>query len=274
MTTNSELIKYFDAHSHLNFKQFDDDREELIKEMRERGIYTITVGTDLTTSKEAIALAEKHEHIYATVGIHPTDVLEHKWDGRAFSELVVHLKVVAIGECGLDYFRLNSEDVEVRDRQKELFEQQIAFAHVHDLPLMIHGRPSTGSMDAYEDILDTLEEQSEFLKEQDAGDVHFFVGTPQVAERFLALGFTLSFDGPVTFSDEYNEVIKMVPQDKILAETDAPFATPAPHRGQRNQPSYVGYVITRLAEIRGEDVEELRQATVVNTQRVFSISGQ
>jgi TatD DNase family protein len=264
-------INYFDAHSHLNFSQFDGDREECIKEMQEAGIWTITVGTDKKTSEEAVLLAEQYRNIYATIGIHPTDVATELWDGEFFSTLVRHPKVVAIGECGLDCFRISPEDTTTKTQQRELFEAQIAFAHIHELPLMIHGRPSKGTMDAYEDILEVLNEQKEFLREKDAGDVHFFAGTSRIAEDFLSRGFAISFDGPITFTDEYNEAIRVVPQDMLLAETDSPFAAPAPFRGKRNQPAYVAHIIKTLADIRGEDTEEVRQATVRNTKRVFAI---
>lgn len=259
-------INYFDIHSHLNFSQFDEDRDEVIEEMRKQGIATICVGTDKKTSEEAIELASAHPHIYATVGVHPTDV-ETGFEKTYLHDLAQNARVVAIGECGLDYYRIKSGDAEAKKMQKELFHKQIELARDLRLPLMIHGRPKGGSMDAYEEILEVLKEY-----EGISGNVHFFVGTTQIAKQFIELGFSLSFDGPVTFSRDYDEVITYIPSDLIMAETDAPFAAPVPHRGTRNSPLYVKHVVEALADIRGTDREEFREKTVENALRIFNIS--
>lgn len=151
----------FDIHSHLNFPQFDSDREEVVAHLKKNGIGTITVGTGEKTSREAVALASQHDHLFATVGIHPSAVAERArptdvgklFDEKVFTELATHPKVVAIGECGLDYFRLDGAADTIKQEQLKLFEQHIALAHGRSLPLMIHARPSKGSMDAYEDII-------------------------------------------------------------------------------------------------------------------------
>lgn len=262
--------QYFDIHSHLNFSQFDDDREELIDALRENDICTITVGTNLQTSEEAVALANQHEHLFATIGIHPSDEVEI-FDEMAYEEFVKNKNVVAIGECGLDYFRIVSDATEVKYAQKKLFEAHIAFAGKHQLPLMIHGRPSKGSMDAYEDILDILRTHSSLLNTDRPGNIHFYVGNVAITKEFLELGFTLSFDGPITFAREYDETIHYIPKDMIMAETDAPFAAPAPHRGKRNEPAYVEHVIAALADIRGVSKEDMRRQTVENALRVFNL---
>lgn len=277
----SEGPNYFDSHSHLNLSQFDDDREAVIARMREEGVWTITIGVDAKTSKESVELAEKHDHIFATVGVHPDDLEEELvqssvegFDEVYYDQLVKSSKVVGIGEAGLDYFRL-SASVSVKSAsvraQRELFEKQIEFAHKHKLPLMLHCRPSKGTMDAYEDVLDILAHDLGLRTNDWPGNVHFFVGDTEIAKKFLELGFTVSFDGPITFSRDYDEVVKYVPLDMILAETDAPYVAPSPYRGKRNEPIYVSEVVKAIAEIRGKDMEKVRAATVQNTLRVFGI---
>jgi TatD DNase family protein len=176
--------------------------------MEAEGIATITVGTGLKASQEAVALADKHGHLFATVGIHPTDA-DEAFDESAF-EALLGPKVVAVGECGLDYFRGmrdgGQEDPAYKERQRKLFIQQIEFARKHDLPLMLHCRASKGTQDAYEEALGILAGYPG-LK----GNFHFFAGDLAVAKRAVAAGFTLSFDGPITFTEDYDEVIRFVP---------------------------------------------------------------
>lgn len=253
-------IRYFDAHSHLNFSQYDSDRDTIIARMRTEGVATITVGTNIETSQEAVVLAHTYEHLFATVGVHPTD-WEKGFDREAFQSLTDEKKVVAVGECGLDYFRSQ----EGKEEQRALFETHITLAQEANLPLMIHGRPSKGTMDAYEDILDILKGSLA----DSTGDVHFFVGNTEIARRFLEQGFTVSFDGPITFTHDYDEVVQYVPADMLLAETDAPFAAPEPYRGTRNEPLYVKEVVKALARIRNEDEEKLRTQLITNVLRVF-----
>lgn len=285
-------FSYIDIHSHLNFSQFDEDREAIIAEMKERGIATICVGTDAKTSAESVELANKHDNIYATIGVHPTHLEEGergKEQGKvgsfdeAYYESLLGPKagpersqrVVAVGECGLDYFRMQigadmTQTNADKERQKELFIRQIAFASKHSLPLMIHGRPSRGTMDAYDDIHEILIAHCQ-LPIAFPGNMHFFVGDVLTATKFLDLGFTLSFDGPVTFTSDYDETIRFVPSDMIMVETDAPFAAPAPHRGKRNSPLFVPFISDRLADIRGVDRSVFRNQTIENARRVFGI---
>ncbi len=269
----------FDIHSHLTFADFDADRDDIIARMKDDGIGTITVGTDAHTSADSVALAEKHEHLFATVGIHPS----HETHGGVgeLAGLAAHPKVVAIGECGLDYFRLDAAADTIKQEQSKLFEQHIALAHERSLPLMIHARPSKGSMDAYEDILALLKNnkyQISSSKEKNQntiqGNVHFFAGTVAVARKFLDLGFSISFDGPITFATEYDEVIRFVPDDMIMAETDAPFAAPAPFRGKRNEPAYVRYVVEKIASLRGSTPDACARMLTENALRLFRIEGE
>lgn len=267
------MSSYIDIHSHLHDKAFDSDREAVLSRMRESGVATITVGTDFAESQKAVSLAEKHDDVWATIGVHPTDTDGKSFNNEAFLALAKHPKVVAVGECGLDYFRLENEhakgniesiDEEV-DRQQGLFEEQIALAVAAKKPLMLHGRPRKGTMDAYEDML-------QMLKNYDgAGNVHFFSGDTAIAKRFLHLGFTLSFTGVLTFTHDYDEVVKYIPLDYLHAETDAPYVAPAPYRGKRNEPVYVIETVKALARIRGEAEETVKAQLIANAKRTFSV---
>lgn len=268
---------YIDIHSHLNFTDFDKDREEIIARLKEEKIATITVGTTVADSKQAIALAKKHENLYATVGIHPT----HAWTDADFAELdtlAAHPKVVAIGECGLDFYRLPKELGETEIQQIKMYQGQSFAKHIelalkHDKPLMIHCRA------AYEEAYSILSayktgptkhEHADRLR----GNFHFYAGNLEMAKKFIALGlpgFTISFDGPITFARDYDEVIRGVPLTALMSETDAPFAAPNPHRGRRNEPAYVKEIVAALAEIRGEPFETVQKAMVENARRVFDL---
>ena len=256
-------IKYIDIHSHFNLKQFEGDLDEAIKKMEEKGVATICVGTDLETSKRAVEIAEKYDFIWATVGMHPTDTKDN-FKVEDFEELARHPKVVAIGECGLDYFRTSK--MEVYDHQRENFLEQIRLAQIVKKPLMIHARPSKGSMDAYIDALEILQ-GFDGVK----ANFHFFVGNQAIAQRALDQGHTMSFDGPITFTEEYNEVLRAIPLESIMAETDSPYAAPEPHRGGRAEPWMVEFIYKKIAEIRGEDEEEVRIALNENASKFFNI---
>lgn len=260
-------ISYYDIHSHLNFSDFDEDRTHVIARMEREGVGTITVGTDMQASREAVALAKKHPHLFASVGIHPTH--DEAFDAEALEELAKSEKVVALGECGLDYFRIADDDVATKERQRVLFEVHIALAKKLNLPLMIHGRPSAKTMDAYEDIVAILTAHAGVR-----GNAHFFVGSTDIARKFLDIGFTMSFDGPVTFTQEYDEVIRFIPEDMLMAETDAPFAAPVPYRGKRNEPLYVREITKRLALVRGVDEDMLRRRFLQTAERVFGLPGE
>src|SRR3989344_40954 len=203
------MPKYFDVHSHLNATEYSEDINEVIKRLKETETHTIVVGTDLESAKIAVELAEKHEEIYACVGVHPVDNKNEHYDISKYEKLVRHPRVVAVGECGMDFFHTDkNEDYE---RQKKLFLDQIQFAFAHDKPLMIHAR------NAYEEILNILEPMK---TDKLRGNVHFFAGDMAVAERFFKLGLTISFTGVITFTHDYDEVIKAAPLDMIMSETD------------------------------------------------------
>ncbi|HDO23597.1 MAG TPA: TatD family deoxyribonuclease, partial [bacterium] len=251
--------KLFDIHSHLNFSRFDEDREEVIKRMRDNGIWTVCVGVDKKTSREAIKLAEKYDEIFAAVGLHPTEDLTTGFSSDEFEKLARHPKVVAIGECGLDYYRIENQPAEAEQiRQKEVFARQIELAIKINKPLMVHCRSAHG---------ETLEILSSY--EGARGDIHFFSGAWEQARKYFDLGFSISFAGPITFADEYDEVIKKSPLDKIMAETDSPFASPAPHRGKRGEPLFVKEVVKKIAQVRGISYEEAAEAATRNALNFF-----
>lgn len=258
-------MNYIDIHSHLNFPEYDADREEVIARMRESETATIAVGTDLESSVRAVELADIYPEVYACIGVHPVDNPTRVFEKEKFEELIKHPKVMAVGECGLDYFRIEKTKDEV-ERQRKLFLDHVDFAIAHDKPLMIHSRA------AYPELLDVLEPLAQIHKEKLRGNVHFFAGDLGIAKRFLDIGFTLSFTGVITFARDYDEVIRSTPLDMIMSETDAPFVTPVPHRGKRNEPTYVSEVVKKIAEIRGEDIEVVKKALISNAFRVFNIN--
>jgi TatD DNase family protein len=257
------MPKYFDIHSHLNFSQYDEDKAEVLQRLKDTETYTIVVGTDFESSERAVKLSEENENIFACIGIHPVDDTEKKWEEDKFASLVDNPKVVAVGECGLDFFHADKgKDFE---RQKNLFLDQINFALKYDKPIMIHSRS------AYPDLLDILEPLKREYGEKLRGDVHFFAGNVSEAKRFIDVDFTLSFTGVITFTHDYDEVIKFAPLEMIMSETDAPYVAPNPYRGKRNEPSYVSEVVKKIAEIRGEDFDTVQKALVSNAARVFKI---
>ncbi len=260
-------MKTIDTHSHFNLHQFGHDLSESIARMAEAEVGTICVGIDLPTSDHAMRLANDHKSIWACVGQHPTE-WDKDFDEAEFRKLIQEPRVVAVGECGIDYYREKDRGAIVK--QKELFLKQIRLAHEANLPLMLHIRPQEGTMDAYEEALLMLEAYKKDWPDM-RGTAHFFVGNKGIAQRFLDLGFYISFSGVITFVSEYEALVDFVPLDRILPETDAPFATPAPYRGTRNQPEYVLEVVKKVAQIKGLSFEETQQKLLHNTKVLFSI---
>lgn len=280
------FMKIFDAHTHINFPAYDSDREAVIERARAVGVKMITVGTNLETSRSAIAVAEKYPHdIWATVGFHPDHIAvgdewyhdknetaqaaPEQFDAGAFRQLAAHPRVVAIGECGLDYFRIMNNELGIKERQREVFLQQVTIAQEAQKSLMIHCRPSRGTDDAYLDLVPIIH-NSQFLI---PNVVHFFVGSKDIAKKLLNLGCSFTFGGVITFVRDYDEVIKYIPLENILLETDAPYVTPEPYRSadrrRRNEPVYVVEVAKKMAEIRGIGVEGVVEQTTKNIERIF-----
>jgi TatD DNase family protein len=279
-------MRYFDAHTHLQFVAFDDDREGAFARSQQAGVGMNLVGTQFDTSKAAVECASTRDEVWATIGLHPIhtskshhDVNElgeggkdftsrgEVFDFAAYEKLARDPKTIAIGECGLDYFRLDEETKKV---QAEAFVAQIELANTVNKPLMLHIRSAKhgeGENSAYNDAIELLKAHTKVK-----GDVHFFAGTWDTAKKFLDLGFTLSFTGVVTFAKDYEEVVRNTPLDMLLTETDAPYVTPAPHRGKRNEPMYIPYIVRKIAEIKGLEEEEVRLQLLANAKRVFNLS--
>lgn len=258
-------FKYFDSHSHLNLSDFESDKEEVIKKMTLEKVGTLTVGTNLETSKEAVRLAKENENLYACIGLHPNESGKEDYNKEDYEKLLGE-KTICVGECGLDYFR-----GEERGPQEIDFRKQIDFALENDLPLMLHIRPKKGGMDAYEDTLEILEEYKKNAGEKLRGQAHFFAGDTEIAKSFLDLGFYISFTGVVTFTKDYDEVVKFIPVDRILTETDSPFVAPVPHRGHRCEPQYVIEVYKKLAEIKGISLGEFEKQVKDNLKSLYKI---
>ena len=251
-----------DSHCHLDDPRYDADREEMTQRAREAGIaHFVTIGCDLETSRAAVTLAEQHPFISATVGVHPHEVkrIEAGWYD-ALQALATSTRVVAYGEIGLDYHYDHSP----RDVQRERFREQVRLAHALNLPLVIHTR------EAQEDTMTILREEN---AAEVGGVFHCFAGDAWLAKDALDLGFSLSFSGIITFQNAtmLRDIVKTVPLDRILIETDSPYLTPVPYRGKRNEPAYVRYVAEKIAELHGLSVPEVEEATTQNTKRLFRI---
>jgi len=272
-----------DTHSHLSFKAYDNDRDEVIKRNLESGLSCIDVGTKYETSKRAIELAEKNKNIYAAIGMHPihikTDLLKLRMDeneggfaplGEEFEkekyiELAKSKKVVAVGEIGLDYYyrpKSTSRKQQFKDLQKEVFIKQLDMAGELNLPVIVHCRM------AFEDLYEILSAQGgKTLR----GVIHCFTGSWEDAQKYLKLGFYIGING-IIFKLDLDEVIKECPLDKILTETDCPYLTPpAEGKDKRNEPVFVKHVIQKIADIKQISFDEVASATSQNAKDLFKI---
>ena len=248
-------LKLFDSHCHLQLSQFDADRAEVLARMQEAEVGAVIIGTDLDSSRAGLELAKQHDFLWAAVGLHPNDNIDEAFDMAAYEALASDPKVVAIGECGLDYFRTTGQG------QRKRFVQQIELAQKLHKALVVHCR------NAHEDMLTVLAEQKPTVPVV----LHFFTGSGELAQQYLDLGCYLSFPGPVTYTDMYDDSIRVCPMEKMLIETDSPFAAPVPNRGKRNEPAYVSDVARKIAEIKGVSQEEVAAATLKNALSVFSL---
>lgn len=258
-------MKLFDSHCHLNDEKYNEDRKELIENLRKQGVKRlVTAGYSIESSKEAIKLSKEYDFIYATIGISPNDVPKTLKDLDKDLNNIKDLykegeKIVAVGEIGLDYY-WNTENKEI---QKEAFKRQIELANNLNLPIQIHTR---------EAIADTLE----ILKDNKVNRKGIFHCCPfnrELVKEGLKLGFYISFAGPTTFKNSKNavEIIKMVPDDKMLVETDSPYLSPEPFRGKRNDPSRVQYIIKKIAEVKEKSFEEIEKMVYENANTIFNL---
>ena len=250
----------FDTHAHYDDEQFSADRDSLISSFKDGGVsHVLTCGANLKTSVAAVALADKYDFIYASVGVHPEDAGEiNEAALLKLKELTKNKKVVAIGEISLDYHY----DTPEKDVQKQAFIKQIHLANSLSLPVIIHDR------DAHGDCLKILSENP-----AKSGVFHCFSGSPEMAKEVLKMGYYIAFGGTLTFKNARHtpEVAKMVPLDRILIETDCPYLAPEPFRGKRNSSLYLPYVAEKLAELKGVTREEIENATLKNAKELFNI---
>lgn len=274
-------VKIFDAHTHTQFLAFKDDQDKVIKRALENGVGIINAGTNKKTSEDGVKIAYKFENdpVFACVGLHPLhtyhsfndkneiekkdDKPEEKFDFDYYYNLSLKEKVLAIGECGLDYFRIKNDE-EIIKKQKEAFLSQIELSFKVKKPLVIHCRL------AYKDTWEILKDNFHLLLDT-PGVMHFFAGSKEDAKKFLDLGFYFTFGGVITFTKDYNEVINYIPLNRILVETDAPYVAPLPFRGKRNEPLYVWEVIKKLAEIKNMPLEKTCDTVLENTKFLFKI---
>lgn len=263
-------MEFFDSHCHLDDERFDEDRETLIKEIKQADITKfVSAGYSIEGSKKGIELSKKYEYIYTTCGISPNDIPQNEeelWkDIESIKDLVKenieNKKIVAIGEIGLDYYW--EKDLQRRELQKQAFQKQIEIANAFDLPIVIHTRDA---------VMDTIE----ILKKNTVNRKGIFHCCPlnrELVKEALKLDFYISFAGPVTFknSKNANEIIEMVPEDKMLIETDSPYLAPEPVRGTRNDPRNVKFIAQKIADVKGKTIEEVAEITYANTERIFNI---
>ncbi|MBE9546047.1 MAG: TatD family hydrolase [Proteobacteria bacterium] len=253
---------FIDSHAHLEMRAFDRDRDEVITRAKEAGVdYIVTIGTTLSDCEKAISIANKYKSVYAAVGIHPHEVKNiNDLTYESLKEMAKAEKVVAYGEIGLDFFRnLSPRDVQIRR-----FGEQLELAGEIGLPVIIHDR------EAHAETLKMLKG----WKGSRRGIVHCFSGDYEMAKKCIDMGFYISIPGTITYkkSDVLRKVVRKIPIESMLVETDSPFLSPEPRRGKRNEPAYVVYTARRVAEIKGLPLEEVGRITSENTKNVFGIT--
>lgn len=266
--TNAEgksHVEFIDTHCHLDFAPFDGDREEVLRRARAAHVTVlINPGADLESSRRAVEMAERFPQVYAAVGIHPhdADTLDES-ALQALQQLARHPKVVAIGEIGLDYYR----DLSPRAQQRKAFEMQLALAATYQLPVIVHQR------DAAQDVLSIVRSWRAQHSYHPAGVFHAFSGDLAMARQVIALGFYIGIAGPVTYANARRlpEILPRLPVESLVIETDAPYLTPHPYRGQRNEPAYLPLVAQRLAELLRMPLETLATHLSHNARRLFRL---
>ncbi len=264
MNLKLDKLTLFDSHCHPQFPQYDQDREEMIKRTLDGGIKMICVGTDFEMSAKAVELAKRYDGIWATIGLHPNDNLHEEVVIEKYRELLKEKEVIAIGEIGLDYYRTTGEDMIAK--QKDRFIKFLELARETKKPMILHCR------DAYTDMLEMLSSaETLFGGASLKGVVHSFTSTWGVAQKFLEQGFLIGLNGIITFTDQHNELIKSIPLDKLLLETDAPYLAPVPYRGKRNESVYLKFIAEKIAKIKGETVEKIAEQTTKNACNLFGV---
>ena len=271
-----------DTHAHVNFNAYKNNGSEVIKRSLDNNVWMINVGSQYSTSARAVQIAQKYKTgVWAAVGMHPIhlgserfktqvdkneevnfETRAEQFDEEKYQDLINQEKVVAIGECGLDYYHNENN----KEQQKELFIKQIDLAVKNDLPIIIHCRNS------HNDILEILKAKNREYGERLRGVIHSFSGRLSQAKQYVEeLGFYLGFNGIITFARDYDKVLSEIGIENLLLETDCPYLTPEPFRGKRNEPLYVKYVADKLAEIKNEKIKEIERATTKNAKKLFKI---
>lgn len=296
-----------DTHCHVHFNAYNADSDEVIRRALAEKVAMIAVGTQSTTSKNAVATAEKYEGMWASIGLHPNHLYEmyideaespfhsreEEFDYAYYRALALHPKCVAIGECGIDYFHL-PKDVpfdEVKAKQERVFRSHLDLADEVGKPVIVHCRdgasphpnplPQAGEREefgAHDAVIRILTEYVNAGKLSRRGVIHCYSSDWAHAEQYFALGFLISFTGAITFPPKKSapqehkallEVVRRAPIERIMIETDAPYLTPIPHRGERNDPRYVRFVAEKIAEIKGLDFSTISRATTENARTIF-----
>lgn len=276
-----------DTHAHLNFNYFKDDADSVIQNSLSERTWMINVGADYKTSKRALDYANKYERgVYAAVGLHPMHLQtmraqgddydfvtrEESFNYDIYEKLAKFEKVVAIGEIGLDYYHIEPDQnaSEVKKKQKDTFLEQLLLARKLDMPAIIHCRQAHDDLIAC--VKDFKNEYKELIpKNKPWAVVHCFSGDEDLAWQYFGFGFLISFTGLITFSSQWDDLIRKLPDDKFMIETDSPFMTPEPFRGKRNEPMYVKYVAEKIAEIQISTFERIAKATTANAKTLFKI---
>jgi TatD DNase family protein len=279
-----------DTHAHVNFRSFKDDAKEVLQRALDNDVQVINIGSQIDTSRQAVELANQFNFgVYAVVGLHPehthsqhvdeeeTHFLtrEEKFDVNLYRTQAENSKVVGIGECGLDYYRL-PEGVDqnlIKAKQKEAFRAQLKLAKELDKVLVVHSRSSKGTDDAVLDILEILKQESGIMNYELRFEVHSYTGSPETLSKFIDLGGYASFNGIITFDKTGNmeKLVKMTPLDRILLETDCPYLSPVPMRGKRNEPGFVKFVAEKVGQLKGLSVDEVAVITTSNAKKLFRI---
>jgi TatD DNase family protein len=250
-----------DSHAHLTYKAYRKDLGAVLERAREAGVTAIiNASFDLPSSEAGVRIADEYENVYAGVGVHPHDARTLNLDVLSrLEELADHPKVIAIGEIGLDFYR----DLSPRRVQEDAFRLQIGLARDLDLPIIIHDR------DAHQRTMQILKDEK-----VSRGVLHCFSGDLNLARQGVELGLHISFAGPITYNGKKaRDILKWIPGDRILVETDCPYLTPVPYRGKRNEPAYVKYVLERVAEYLEKPADEVGRLTEENTRRLFNLPG-
>jgi len=277
-------MQLIDTHCHINFKEFKDDANKVVQRSLDEETSLIIVGSQSTTSERAVQIAEQHSGVFAAVGLHPVHLFSYKvetdrdsfmsraeeFDYEYYKKIATHEKVVAIGEMGLDYYRIKGLGSlrQVKEKQKAVLIQAIMLARESDKPMIIHTREQDKSQTVFADVL-------ELLRQQDYNKcvIHCFSGDLQQAKDFIEFGCMISLTGIVTFKNAHamQQVAREIPLEKIMIETDAPYLSPEPYRGQRNQPSYVKFIAEKIAELKQVSFEEVARVTTENAIKFFNL---